>query len=359
MATLKLKSGALEIERNITGRNLLHVFKELIPDGFNPDDVICHVGGREVDLNQFCYNREIYEDVSLFIAPKGIIELTLTQIIVGSLAVGLAASYLLKPDFPNTTEQGTKQSPNNGFYGQRNEIRLDDQEPNLYGKNISYPDLIVREGGAWEYVGNRKIVREVFLIGSGAYQINSDPKFELTPIPSIPGSTFNIYQPNEIVPTVQGQFNSEVVDGQTLLGPNNSESTTGLVGEDDASFSYDVQPTIVEIDVDDTDPQWQAIALKFDTDGPMHVNLTYEVGIEDSSPTPACIRTKITTGCILTSVTAGLLGTYTLKFEGAQFNPGDCLIVQLSRDFFHSPRLILNRTHQTRPISYFLVRNLQ
>jgi hypothetical protein len=261
MGRLTVSSGASNVKSNLTGKNLLseiqRIFpKKELPEGFSYNDLIVHVDGRLIDLNVYDIDRKFYEDVKITVNPKGLEAITLLYISIAISAVSVAASFILAPKIPGAQSQ--TDSPNNGVHGQRNIIRLDELEPNIYGNQRSYPDLIVNEGGAWEYVDNKKIVTEVFLIGIGSYE-TSEPKFEDTPFSDIDGQSFAYFNPGDIVPMVQGQFDAEVVDGQTLLGPNNDE-TSGTLEADSASavIFIDEFSDYVNMVVPIT-PEWTAI----------------------------------------------------------------------------------------------------
>lgn len=228
MAKLIIRAGASSVEKDIAGENLLKTLIRMYPDGLG--DATVFIGGSKVDLNEFDINRSFDADVVIVASPNGFDPISLIYIAV-AVVVAVAASYLLAPEIP-TTATGAKKSPNDEFSGQTNQIRLNELEPNIYGNVIAYPDIVTNEGGYWEYIDNRKIVRERFLIGSGSYQINSEPKFEQTPFSDIDGSTYAIYGENQETPVVYGQFNAEIVDGQGLPGPNNTDVEDGITVSD-------------------------------------------------------------------------------------------------------------------------------
>lgn len=243
MGKLTLKAGAHEVTEDITGKNLLSVItnilpKNKLPDGFDYNSLIVVINGEQIDLSTFDINKEFDCDVVINSPAQGLTAIAIGTV-AASLAVSVAASYLLAPKY-NQADSGATDSPNNSFFGQTNLIRLNEQFPNLYGKNISYPDSLVGEGGVWEYEDNIKKVWQLFAIGSGHYD-KEPPKYELTELESITGSEYEFYDPFDIVPVVKGQFNSEFIDGQTLLGPNNDETSGKLVAseEEPEMFVYE------------------------------------------------------------------------------------------------------------------------
>ena len=322
MAKLKLRSGAIKLEKDITGKNCLKELIKMAPDGFNAEDVIVRVGGKRIDNLDINLNRYLSasfnEDVDVVVKPKGIV-----AVVIASIAASVAASYIISKQISaatQTTQEQTQDSPNNSFFGQTNTIRLDQLEPNIYGSQVSYPDLIVREGGAYEYINNQKIIKETFLIGQGEYRIDSDPRFELTPFSTIPGSSFNIYGPSDTIPVVQGQFNSDVIDGQTLLGPNNSDVTTGIsAATTEADNRFNISPNQLVVTVQDT-PDWTNVFVKWTQEGAIHMDVTYERYVQDL----VCELEQVSVNAVLTNVLSNVGGRYTLTFEAATFPVDEC-----------------------------------
>lgn len=277
MPKLTVKCGTTKVTKDIQNKNLLAEIRNLIPElpqGFSKDDVKIIVGGVLVDLDEFCINREFSCDVDLLISTKGIIQDIFENTVAGFLFSSL------QPELP-TTSTGAKESPNNSFFGQENTIRLYDLIPNAYGEQVSYPDLAVREGGAWEYVNNQKIVKEVFIIGTGEYE-KEEPKYELTPLTSIQGSTYQYYEPFQTIPVVQGQFNAEAIDGQVLLGPNNEEVTPGIVEEQDPPQGgpvYIPSTNLLSVDLFGTQNVID-LKAKYDSGEPLFIEFDYDVYID-------------------------------------------------------------------------------
>lgn len=298
MPNLTFKSGTFILNKDITGKKLLDeikLFMPELPDGLTFEDVQVIIGGINVDLREYCINREFWCDVEVIIPPKGVVAIV-TAVVVGALA----ASVLLTPEIPKTPT-GAKESPNNSFFGQTNQIRLDDLIPNNYGTVISYPDLAVNEGGAWEYVNNQKIIKEVFLIGTGAYD-KEPPKYELTPLETITGSTYQYYEPFATIPVVQGQFNSEFIDGQTLLGPNNDEVTPGLTADTTNAFNINNTGSRFSFVIPGTDPNyadWEDLYDLYESIDSFSCEFSYERwALEGFPPTCTLKPTTVTCGVV-------------------------------------------------------------
>lgn len=244
MAKLIIKCGANTAKADITGKSAFSVLRLYFPDGIDPETTTVIYNGQNHKLIDFSLDREFESDVTLLMAPKGIEILVIAAI---GIVAAFAAVALMAPDIPETSSG--KQSPNNGFQGQTNQVRLDALEPNIYGRQISYPDIITQEGGFWEYDSEyRKKIKEAFLIGQGEYQVNSSAKYESTPLSDIPGSSSNVYDPGDTIPTIYGQFNSEAVDGQALPGLNNSDWVGGDTANANTATDPDFNAVVTNID---------------------------------------------------------------------------------------------------------------
>ena len=126
MGWLTLEAGAIKVEKDITGKNLLSeimaiVPKESLPEGFSYDDVVMTIYGNRVNLREFNIDRVFHEDVHVIFQPKGLDPIT--AIIIGISFVLSVTSLLLTPSTPKT-QNPAQESPNNSFFGQRNTVRL-------------------------------------------------------------------------------------------------------------------------------------------------------------------------------------------------------------------------------------------
>lgn len=322
MGRLVITSGPHRVESDLSGKNLLSEMmrilpKHKLPDGFSYADLNVYIAGQLVDLRAYDINRSFIEDVRIVADPKGLETTTLLYISLALSAASVAASFILSPKIPTAQQQ--VDSPNNGFSGQTNIIRLDALEPNLYGSQISYPDLIVNEGGAWSYVDNQKIVDEVFLIGIGDYE-TLPPKYEETPFDSIEGQAYTYYYPGDLVPVVQGQFNAEFIDGQTLIGPNNDEVTDGVTAiADPVSTPITIIGGVMSVSVT-KNAEWDAIFANF---GAGIVILSYEYTAFIQQISPSCLfEDQNSSGQILTMLDNITEYIITINAQGAVLS--DC-----------------------------------
>ncbi len=150
-------------------------------------------------------------------------------IVVVAIVVAVAISLALAPSLPgNAGEQS--ESPNNRLQAARNAFRPGEARPEIFGSIISYPDFI--QPTFFEYVGNLKIVYELGYVGEGYFDIGEVRSGE-TPFNSIPGSSFQIFQPGAVIPQTLLTIHrpADPVDGQSLLAPD--DDSLQQVGEID------------------------------------------------------------------------------------------------------------------------------
>lgn len=147
--------------------------------------------------------------------PKGI---SLGAIIIASL-VAAAVTFLMMPSIPGNE---AKQSSNNKLFGQTNTARVYDATPDIYGKIVSYPDLITPEDTLY-FEANQPQIRQLMCVGVGYYDIPDETiKLGGTPLGLVPGATVNIYEPAEdgftTIPNYEWHKSVSEVDGQELIG---------------------------------------------------------------------------------------------------------------------------------------------
>lgn len=134
------------------------------------------------------------------------------------IIVAVAISLALAPSLPGDAGESSE-SPNNSLQAASNSFRPGEATPEIFGSVVSYPDFL--QPSYFEYVGNLKIVYELGYIGEGIYDYSEIRNGE-TPFSSIPGSSFEVFQPGEIIPqellTIHRTANP--VDGQVLLAPD-------------------------------------------------------------------------------------------------------------------------------------------
>lgn len=143
------------------------------------------------------------------------------------IIIAVAISLSLAPSLPGDAGEQTE-SPNNGLQAASNRFRPGEATADIYGSIVSFPDFL--QPTYFEYIGNLKIVYELGYIGEGRYEIGEVRNGD-TPFNSIPGSSFQVFQPGETVPqellTIHRTANP--VDGQVLIAPD--DESIQQVGE--------------------------------------------------------------------------------------------------------------------------------
>lgn len=144
------------------------------------------------------------------------------KVIIAVIAAIAVVALIPRPSIPKINgldSGGSAESPNNRLSGQTNVARPYQAIPEIFGKIISYPDLI--QPSIFEYVDNIKLVREVFCVGGGTYTFGLIRDGQ-TPISSIPGSSAQIYGPGTTPADLQISRESNDINGQELQGANDA-----------------------------------------------------------------------------------------------------------------------------------------
>ncbi|MDB4306300.1 host specificity factor TipJ family phage tail protein, partial [bacterium] len=149
------------------------------------------------------------------------------SVIIVAVAVVAAAALMiaLMPSLPGDAGGGSE-SPNNKLQAARNEFRPGEARPEIFGANVSYPDFL--QPIYFEYVNNLKILSELCYVGEGSYALKKpdgstgEVRFGETPFNSIPGSSYAIYEPGDVLPAelLTIHRTSEAVDGQEPVAPD-------------------------------------------------------------------------------------------------------------------------------------------
>lgn len=143
-------------------------------------------------------------------------------------AVAVVASVAVialtpKPEIPNNVGAG-KDSPNNKFTGATNVYRLYQAIPDIYGRVVSYPDLIQQSFS--EYIDNVKYITEWMLVSRGTGDVAS-VKSASTPFTDITNATYSVFNPTwnagqypedgrTTVTNIRESFATPDVNGQKL-----------------------------------------------------------------------------------------------------------------------------------------------
>ncbi|AUR85557.1 coil containing protein [Vibrio phage 1.076.O._10N.286.51.B7] len=139
-------------------------------------------------------------------------------IAVVAIVVAVAVSLALAPSLPGDAGSQSE-SPNNRLQSAQNSFRPGEARPEIFGKVVSYPDFI--QPSYFEYVNDLKIVYELGYIGEGFFDIG-EVRNGATQFNTIPGSSFQIFEPGEAIPQGLLTINrtADPVDGQVLIAPD-------------------------------------------------------------------------------------------------------------------------------------------
>lgn len=175
---------------------------------------------------------KLYTDddrVDVFLRPRGVDPFSLLLYAGIALVSAVVVSALIpKPEIPGDAGKRSE-SPNNQLQAATNQFRVRQAIPDISGRVRSYPDFI--QSSYYEYVNNLKIVKEIFCIGVGRYDVD-DVKTGETLIDSITGSSYIIHPPGSLPSQLLDVRSSNEIDGQVLIAsddPSVSYSGTALI----------------------------------------------------------------------------------------------------------------------------------
>lgn len=175
----------------------------------------------ENEINQDSFddiNRTLKENdiINIIHRPQG------SEIII-ALVVAIVAGVILTPDISpppqveNPNFPKTNESPNNRLTGQTNLARPLGRIADIYGRMRVYPDLGAKTVS--EFINHVKFITEYIIIGRGAYDLE-DIKSGETLLDDIVGSTFTIFNPDDLIPELLDLTSSNEINGQEVKAPN-------------------------------------------------------------------------------------------------------------------------------------------
>lgn len=201
-----------------TSLSLFQNIKNHLPKGFNHQTIDIYLNGEKIDPLTYDLSRTVTVFDKIVIVNRQQASVV-AAIVVAVIAAVVAYALTPKPKVPNNSGE-QKDSSNNKLTGQTNIARLYQAKPDICGCVRSYPDIVNPAGS--EYINNVKYIEHLFCIGVGYYDLEKF-KYDQTLLDKIAGTTYTVYQPNDIIPCVRYQFPSAEVDGQELVPPNLSD----------------------------------------------------------------------------------------------------------------------------------------
>lgn len=201
-----------------TSLSLFQNIKNHLPNGLNHQTIDIYLNGEKIDPITYDLSRTatVFDKIVIVNRQQASV---VVAIVVAVIAAVVAYALTPKPKVPNNSGE-QKDSTNNKLTGQTNIARLYQAKPDIYGCVRSYPDIVNPAGS--EYINNVKYIEHLFCIGVGYYDFDKF-RYDQTLLDKIGGTTYTVYQPNDIIPVVRYQFPSAEVDGQELVPPNMSD----------------------------------------------------------------------------------------------------------------------------------------
>lgn len=184
-----------------SGRNLEDLVKQAFKDGISDSVRFYHA-----DLTKEVFGLDERKDkqaIKAFCGLKGrvyaqVVPMGLdpvSWIIIGvSVAVSLAATFLLAPKMPDMGANNQPASPNNALAARRNEQRLGGRIPDIFGQVWSVPDLIAPTYSV--YIDDREVEFSYMCVGRGRFNV-TDALDDTTPINQVFGSSVYVFDPDD------------------------------------------------------------------------------------------------------------------------------------------------------------------
>lgn len=186
-----------------SGRNLEDLVKQAFKDGISDSvrfyhaDLTKEVFGLDerkdkAAIKAFCgLKGRVYAQV----VPMGLEIAASTWWAIGaSVAVSLAATFLLAPKMPNMGNQSQPPSPNNALASRSNKQRLGGRIPDVFGEVWSVPDLIAPTYSIYD--NNKEVEFSYMCVGRGKHAVKQALD-DTTPINQVFGSSVLVYDPDK------------------------------------------------------------------------------------------------------------------------------------------------------------------
>ncbi|HBU7418066.1 TPA: MoaD/ThiS family protein, partial [Klebsiella pneumoniae] len=186
-------------------------------------DVIVKLNGRalpdDYDISRPLRSGDV---VAVFDQPEGGVGKLITMILrpVTKILSGALKVFGLSNKPSASVSVATGESPNNDLTGQTNRARLYKGRPNIYGQCRVFPDLI--QEALFEFVDNNKQLTEWFEVGYGRYTISSI-RYSESNLGSLAGASSAIFNPGDVIGTIEVGYQFDDVDNETVPGLNESQ----------------------------------------------------------------------------------------------------------------------------------------
>lgn len=146
--------------------------EQRFPRGFQHPYIVYRRNGRErVELDDFDFEMEPEEVVAILEYPGGAVIPILAQIAVQFLvtfAITLIINLLFPP--PKGPGSGGQASPVYSFQARQNQARLGEPIPTIYGRMITYPNIVSQP--YYRYEANQQYLNMILAIGHGWHQLH-------------------------------------------------------------------------------------------------------------------------------------------------------------------------------------------
>lgn len=189
-------------------------------------EVRINVNGRELqDNDSLDFTLSEDDRVIIFDQPKGGGFLKTSAFILGAFTYKTDIKLISKVmssliGSPGASAGNSKTSSNNSVKGQTNLARNGEAKPDNFGLIRSFPDLI--QESLFEYTNNLKYLTEFMNFGLGKYTVSS-VRYSESNLGSMAGASFTIYNPGDVIGTINEGYQFDDVDGQEVPGKNESE----------------------------------------------------------------------------------------------------------------------------------------
>lgn len=189
------------------------------PNGFStPTDI--YLNNKKLNLNDHVDDGcpiDKDDSVAIIHRPQGLDPISI--FIISAIASATIGLLLVRtPDTPELNQP--TESPNNSLSGQTNIARILQRIPDLFGTNKVFPDLLTAT--YFEFVNHVKIQNEFMCIGRGSFLLE-EAKTGNTLLSNIDGTVSTFYEPFNIPAELLNVQESNEVNGQELIGPNQKD----------------------------------------------------------------------------------------------------------------------------------------